>query len=152
VHRLLGPERGGRRNRAARLTPLPFIDEHTQEVGAETFARLLGCEDTALSGAPGEVGSTVPGFRVRHAERPRKLALEGRHRFSNYELDFEIEDLGAGRSLLRAITHAEFPGLRGRIYRGLVIGSRGHVLATRRLLRAIARRAEAGNETPGPGV
>jgi hypothetical protein len=168
VHRLLGPERSGRRNRAARLTLLPFIDEHTQEVaappgktwtaltrgafggsGAGTFARLLGCEETALTGAPGEVGSTVPGFRVRHAERPRKLELEGRHRFSNYELDFEIEDLGGGRSLLRAITHAEFPGLRGRIYRGLVIGSRGHVLATRRLLRAIARRAEAGNQTPG---
>lgn len=171
MHRLLGPDRSGRPNRAARLSPLPYIDEHTREVaappeetwtaltrgsfggaGAGTIARLLGCEETALSGAPGEAGSTVPGFRVREAERPRKLVLQGRHRFSNYELGFEIEDLGAGLSLLRAITRAEFPGLRGRIYRGLVIGSRGHVLATRRLLRAIAQHAEAGNETPDPGV
>jgi hypothetical protein len=112
-------------------------------VGAGPFARLLGCEQTAVAGAPGEVGSTIPGFRVQQSDRPRRLELAGRHRFSNYELDFEIEDLGAGRSRLRAITRAEFPHLKGRLYRSLVIGTGGHVLATRRLLRAIARRAEA---------
>ena len=143
------------------MNPLPFIDEHARVVeaapeatwealtarsfggrGAARFARLLGCAETAVRGAPGEVGATVPGFRVRGADPPRELRLSGSHHFSRYELDFEIDDLGDGRSRLRAITRAEFPHLRGRLYRGLVIGSGGHVMATRRLLRAIARRAE----------
>jgi hypothetical protein len=142
------------------MSVLPFVDEHAQVVdaapeatwaataqsfgvrGAGAFSRLLGCSETTTSGTAGEVGSTVPGFRVQRANPPGELGLSGRHRFSRYELAFEIDDLGAGRSRLRAITHAEFPHLRGRLYRGLVIGSGGHVFATRRLLRAIARRAE----------
>ena len=158
------------------MSSLPFIDEHSEVVaatpeatwkaltarwfsggGAARFARLLGCDETAVRGTPGEVGSTVPGFRVRGANPPRELELCGRHHFSRYELDFEIDDLGNGRSRLRAITHAEFPHLRGRLYRGLVIRSGGHVIATRRLLRGIARRAEghrhAGSFSPSdPGV
>jgi hypothetical protein len=42
-------------------------------------------------------------------------------------------------SRLRAETHAAFPGLLGRLYRAAVIGSGGHRLVTRRLLRQIAR-------------
>jgi hypothetical protein len=144
------------------MTPLPYIDEHAQIVeagpeetwraltsrsfagaGAGAVSRLLGCEETSAAGTPGAAGSTVPGFRVTRADRPRELELAGRHRFSNYQLSFEIDDLGDGRSRLRAITRAEFPRLRGHVYRSLVIGSRGHVVATRRLLRAVARRAEA---------
>jgi hypothetical protein len=41
--------------------------------------------------------------------------------------------------VLRAKTYAEFPGLRGRIYRALVIGTGAHVLATNHMLRAIQR-------------
>lgn len=36
-----------------------------------------------------------------------------------------------------------FPGTAGRGYRTLVIGTRGHVVAVRRLLRATRRRAES---------
>ena len=143
---------------------LPFIDEHSRVIeappdrawqalpgasmrsdrGASGLARLLGCEQSAVAGTPGEVGSTIPGFRVARSQRPRELALEGRHRFARYELLFHVDDLGRGRSRVRAETRAAFPGLRGTAYRVLVIGSRGHVAATRRMLVRVARRAENG--------
>ena len=37
---------------------------------------------------------------------------------------------------------ADFPGPHGRAYRLLVLGSRAHVLAVRRLLARVKRRAE----------
>jgi hypothetical protein len=117
-------------------------DPGTSDARAERFARILGCDPAAVSGEPGEPGSTVPGFQVAHSDPPRKLALAGSHRFSDYTLEFSVEDLGAGRSRLRAITHAAFPGLKGEIYKTLVIRSRAHVLVTKRLLQSVARRAE----------
>ena len=143
------------------MSDLPFIDERTREVaapaertwealiapggtgrGAEPIARALGCDPATRSGDPGAVGSTTPGFRVARSIPPRELALEGQHHFSRYALTFLIEEAGAGRSRLRARTHAEFPGVSGTIYRAMVIGTRGHVLATRRMLDGIAARAE----------
>ena len=148
------------------MDELPFIDEHSRTVDATAertwdatravpsrslkggmpaaFSRLLGCEQTELAGEPGTVGSTFPGFRVAGSRAPAELALEGRHRFSRYRLTFRIEDLGDGRSRLRAETRADFPGMRGRLYRTLVIGTRGHVLMVRRMLAAIGDRAEKG--------
>ena len=143
---------------------LPFIDELSQEVdappdrvwqavlpvaagsfrgrAAELLAGLVGCRERRQSGTLGEVGSTVVGFRVAEARNPSLLGLEGEHRFSRYALTFRVDDLGGGRSRLRGETRAEFPGLKGQAYKTLVIRSRGHVLLTRRLLRAVARRAE----------
>lgn len=142
---------------------LPLIDEHSTIVQAdaatlwaaladeppsssaltELGARLLGCAETASAGPrPLSAGSSVPGFRVALAEPPHELALVGRHRFSRYALTWRIEDLGPGRSLLRAETRADFPGVLGRAYRALVIDSRAHVVAVRGLLRTIRRRAE----------
>jgi hypothetical protein len=144
---------------------LPFVDEHSIEIdaGAETtweavlrvvdgsfastrsstVARLLGCAEAGVSGPrPLVAGSTLPGFRVEAAERPSKLGLGGSHRFSRYALILRVDPLGVGRSRLRAETRAEFPGLKGRAYRALVIGSRGHVLLLRRMLAATKRRAE----------
>lgn len=144
---------------------LPRIDEHSAQIAAgagETwaallrvvegsvaarrapgFARALGCADTAAAGPrPLAVGSTIPGFHVATADEPRELALRGRHRFSDYSLVFRLDDLGERGTRLRAETRAEFPGLRGSLYRALVIGTRGHVLVTRRLLGATRRRAE----------
>lgn len=108
------------------------------------FASLLGCDQVKVSGSPGQAGSTFPGFRVVRADPPRELALEGGHRFSDYRLDFEVEPLGENRSLLSATTHAAFPGLKGRLYKTLVIGSRAHVLVTKRMLKAVGGRAEHG--------
>jgi hypothetical protein len=142
---------------------LPHVDEHSVQIeagpdatweavlrvaegsfgSAGTVASLLGCTETAAAGPrPLAAGSAFPGFRVEVAERPRKLALAGSHRFSHYALIFRLDDLGGGRTRLRAETRAAFPGLKGSVYRALVIGTRGHVLATRRLLGAAKRRAE----------
>jgi hypothetical protein len=145
------------------MDALPYVDEHSTVVNASpertwraaaavlsrsssglpsAFARALGCEESRASGEPGAAGSTVPGFRVARSASPSELALQGRHRFSRYALIFRVDPLDEGRSRVRAETRAEFPGLRGSVYRALVIGTRGHVLAVRRILGGIRRRAE----------
>lgn len=140
------------------MSDLPFIDVHQlrvaapaeavwaalvaflrrEELGAAWLARLLGCDPARrtaeFSGLPGE---SVPGFRVVTAEPGGRLVLAGRHRFAHYELSF----LWDGESL-RAETHAAFPDLLGKSYRAMVIGSGGHRIITRHLLRQVARRAE----------
>ena len=147
------------------LRDLPYVDEHAVTVAAAPeptwaallstidsslssgpaarFAALLGCADREASGPrPLQEGSAVPGFHVAAAAPAEELALTGRHRFSDYALLFRLDRLAAGETRLRAETRAEFPGPTGRAYRALVIGSRGHVLATRRILNAVRRRAE----------
>ncbi|MBT2419835.1 hypothetical protein J7F01_24115 [Streptomyces sp. ISL-22] len=149
----------------AELLALPFVDAHTSVVAAEpdavwravgetvarrfgerrtaVAARLLGCADRAVAGPrPLAEGSTVPGFHVVTAVPGRELALAGRHRFSAYALIFRLEEAGAGRTRVRAETWAAFPGPAGRLYRLLVIGTRGHTVIVRRLLTAIRNRAE----------
>lgn len=137
---------------------LPYIDEHAtatgatreqawaalvetvrrQTAGGERLARVLGCDPgTGSARFDGEPGQTVPGFRVAEAEPGSRLVLRGRHRFSVYELTFLLGDDGR----LRAQTRAAFPGLKGGAYKTLVIRTRFHVLATRRILRAAAGRA-----------
>lgn len=104
------------------------------------IARALGCIDVEASGPrPLARGSTFPGFHVAAATRPSELALAGRHRFSSYSLVFRLEELGPGRTRLRAETRAEFPGVKGGIYRALVIGTGGHVIVTRGLLASVKR-------------
>lgn len=144
---------------------LPHVDEHADEIAAAPektwdallrvvegsfgstatarMARLLGCTDVDASGPrPLDTGSTLPGFRVEEADRPRELALVGGHRFSAYALIFRLDELDGARTRLRAETRATFPGLSGRAYRTMVIGTRGHVLVTRRILSAVRQRAE----------
>jgi hypothetical protein len=144
---------------------LPYVDELTVDVGADrdatwtallrvverSFAfargrgpaRLLACEDTEPSGPrPLAPGSAFPGFHVETAGPGKELALAGAHRFSTYLLTFRLVDGDSGRTRLTAETRASFPGLKGGIYRALVIGTRMHVLVTRRLLTAAKRRAE----------
>jgi hypothetical protein len=86
------------------------------------------------------VGDTIVVFGVAGVDPPRSLTLRGRHRFSRYELRFEITEGSAGRAVLHAHTSAVFPGLAGSAYRALVIGTGGHRVAVRRLLAAVARR------------
>ena len=88
------------------------------------------------------VGATLPGFRVTEADPPRTLALEGRHRFAEYSLTFRLAGDGAGGTTVRVETRAHFPGLHGKAYRGLVVGTRAHALVVRRILRALTDRAE----------
>lgn len=143
---------------------LPFLDEHGVEVAAPPdavwealcrvaegsfsssfagrFARLVGCEFTGPAGPrPLAEGSAFPGFVVARAEPGSRLALAGRHRYSDYALVFHLDGDG-GTTRLRAETRARFPGASGRLYRAAVIGTRGHVLVTMRLLGAVKRQAE----------
>jgi len=143
---------------------LPFIDEHAIELAApperawdavcqvmfrslrgragELFARLLGAAETSPRGDPPKPGSAITGFRIASAEAPVELALEGQHRFSRYALILHVDALPGDGSRVRAETRATFPGLHGRAYRALVIGTRAHAVIVRRLLRAVRTRAE----------
>jgi hypothetical protein len=130
--------------REATWTALARVVEGTVGAGAAPrVALILGCADTAAAGPrPLAEGSTLPGFHVAAAERPAELVLAGGHRFSDYALIFRLEEAGEGRTRIRAETRAEFPRLKGAIYKGLVIGTRMHVLATRRILAGVKRSAE----------
>ncbi|MEU1201831.1 hypothetical protein ABZ446_37230 [Streptomyces sp. NPDC005813] len=144
---------------------LPYVDEHATVIDAETddvwrgldavlsrtfsrpgaawYAKLVRCADSTSRGPrPLAEGSTFPGFRVAAAVPGRELVLAGRHRFSSYALIFRLEDVGAGRSRLRAETRAAFPGLGGGLYRRLVVGTGGHAVGVRRLLSAVRHRSE----------
>ena len=144
---------------------LPFIDRLAVDVGADRevtwaalievltrtlesdssrlAARALGSSVLEASGPrPLESGATLPGFRVAAVDPPNGLTLDGTHRFARHEMAFALTEKGSGRTDLAVVTRAEFPGPVGRLYRGMVIGSGGHVLATRRLLKAVKREAE----------
>lgn len=144
---------------------LPRIDEHTTTIhvsdpgrvwsalgdvlagsrvpgfGRSRIPRAMKVQPGTCSGEPLIAGSTLPGFTVVRAEPNRELALQGRHRFSSYALIFRLAK-GERHTTLSAETRAVFPGVSGRAYRGLVIGTRGHVLVVRALLRATRTRAE----------
>ncbi|MEU5531107.1 hypothetical protein ABZ744_29670 [Micromonospora chersina] len=141
---------------------LPFVDEHRTLVaappadvwrslgaqfthhrasGADLVAHLLGTVPRRAGGPPLTEGAAVPGFAVAEAVPERRLRLAGRHRFSRYVLQFDLADRADG-TLVSARTYAAFPGPHGGLYRLLVIGSGGHRLAVRRMLRDIRARAE----------
>jgi hypothetical protein len=145
---------------------LPYIDEHAVELAmgaddvwlflldgidrscshraANLYARALRCEDTEATGPrPLAESSTVPGFHVARLVPRESLVLAGHHRFSSYALTFHLERTGPQRCRLHAETRAAFPGTAGRLYRLMVIGTGGHVVAVRRLLAGIKRRVEA---------
>lgn len=105
--------------------------------GGPVFARLVGCSETERPPAGPGVPASIVGFRVAEAVRPQLLVLQGEHRFSRYELRFVVEP-----GSVRAETRAAFPGLTGRAYRALVIGTGVHVVAVRRLLGAVRRASE----------
>ncbi|HEX8805162.1 MAG TPA: hypothetical protein VF743_13240 [Acidimicrobiales bacterium] len=147
---------------------LPYIDAHGVEVTADVeatwravvrvarqafdggprlgpapslLARVLGARPSRAAGtwAPDPApGAALPGFAVDRVQPAQLLSLRGVHRFSRYRLDFEVAPAGPGRSQVWARTWAEFPGPAGAAYRALVVGSGGHRLVVRRLLRRIA--------------
>jgi hypothetical protein len=118
---------------------LPYIDEHAISVdaaAAETWSALLRvmCRDPADP-------ATVPfGFKLEEATRPQRLSLKGRHLFARYRLAFELAP-DHGYTRVRALTWAAFPGLHGKAYRALVIGSGAHRVVVRRMLGRIAAQA-----------
>jgi hypothetical protein len=148
---------------ATDLAALPFIDEHSVIVDApaavvwaqlgraagldpavvgRVAAGLLGADARRDAGDPLTPGATRPGFTVAEAVPGARLVLTGRHRFADYALAFTLAD-ASGSTMLTAGSYSRFPGRRGRIYRALVIGTGGHRLAVRQILRSVRARAEA---------
>jgi hypothetical protein len=100
--------------------------------------------------------STVPiGFVLDEAQPSERFALKGRHPFAVYrwvfELDPELETApdDTANTRVRALTWAEFPGIHGKIYRALVIGTGGHRVAVRWTLKRIAATALAERAQTG---
>jgi hypothetical protein len=119
---------------------LPYIDEHAITLDAnreESWSALLRvmCRD------PHDPSTVPTGFVLDEARRPQRFALKGRHTFAVYRLVFELDDDSAHRTRLRALTWAAFPGIHGKVYRALVIGTGGHRVAVRRMLKRIAAQA-----------
>jgi hypothetical protein len=145
-------------------TPLPrdepFIDQHRLAVARlvpevwealvhvvqddagplrRVGAMALGARPNAFSGGDLTAGSTIPGFAVARVRAPELLVLQGSHRFSSYTLVFRLDSRNGGTTIT-AVSAARFPGVRGKLYRALVVGSGLHRTAVRRLLRRIAAR------------
>ena len=129
---------------------LSYVDEHRRQVRAtpeRTWDAVVQFVHEQLTRpAPAFFArlwrlSPASGFAVAEAIAPRRLALRGQHRFSRYELAFAIQP-GPGRVTLSARSAAEFPGISGAVYRAVVIGSGGHGVIVRHMLRRIARSAE----------
>jgi hypothetical protein len=120
---------------ATDIPALPFVDEQTTVVEADT--------DTVWH----ELGALMDGtrgFRVAVAAPGHELALVGRHPFSTYALVFRLDETGRGHTRLRAETRARFPGPAGALYRRLVIGTGGHTVVVRHMLRKVRKNALQG--------
>lgn len=117
--------------------------------GGRLFTRLLGC---AFRGStytvPPVEGQEVNGFCLTRVDPPRQLILEGRHRFAAYRLTYDIDEPTPGASRVRARTDADFPGIKGGLYRTFVITSGAHAFIVKSMLQRIARTAER-SETAG---
>jgi hypothetical protein len=124
---------------------LPFVDEHARRITAPRDAVWTALESYADGMARHRrdafralLGTEPPaGFAVDERVAPSRLTLAGGHRFSRYELVFVLTATEGDATRLAARTYAAFPGLRGRLYRGVVLGSGAHAAATRRMLRAV---------------
>jgi hypothetical protein len=138
---------------------LPYVDEHAIRIPvsrATVWAALQRYVASSLSGAEGSpftrlLGTEPPGgFEILDSVPLERLTLVGRHRFSRYMLVFELADATVGSTQLHAQSYAAFPGLHGRAYRALVIGTRLHVVATNHLLRSIRRKSIEAAEAADP--
>jgi hypothetical protein len=123
------------------MEQLSYIDEHLITVDADredTWSALLH----VMCRNPHDPSTVPAGFVLDEARRPMRFALKGRHPFAVYRWVFELDDGPVGRTRLRARTWADFPGLPGKIYRAMVIGTGGHRVVVRWTLKRIAALAE----------
>lgn len=128
---------------------LPYIDEHAITVDAnraDTWSALLRvlCRD------PHDPSSVPRGFVLDEARPPERFVCKGRHPFAVYRWVFELDGESEDRTRVRSATWADFPGVHGKIYRALVIGTGGHRIAVRWTLKRIA--AAALSDRPQSGA
>jgi hypothetical protein len=100
---------------------LPFVDEHTITIPAssdqawnalERFVAVSLCR-TDHSILSRLLGTESPGgFEVAERVPADRLSLVGRHRFSRYQLTFELKAAPDHTTTLHARTYAAFPGLQ----------------------------------------
>ncbi len=131
------------------MTELLLVDNHSVHVRApmdqtrnavmKVVRRLTGRPAPGLFVALWRL-EPASGFAIASSS-PDRIALVGHHRFSRYELAFELRPEDDGVELCGR-TSAEFPGAAGRVYRALVIGSGGHGVTVRAMLRQIRKAAE----------
>lgn len=140
---------------------LPFIDEHSVLVQAPArvvwctlvrnlptlhgtpllLLRAWGLQPLRATGILPETGATIPGFVITESVPDCLLRLTGRHRFSRYELVWELTSQPEG-TWLAARSFGEFPGPTGFLYRLAVIGSGAHGVLVPWLLRRVRHQAE----------
>jgi len=126
---------------------LPFVDEHATEIAAprgvvwSALERYVATSLRVGGGPLATILGTEPpaGFEISDSRPTDRLTLIGRHRFSRYMLAFDLADASDGITRLSAQTYAAFPGVHGRIYRTLVIGTGAHAVATRHIVRSVRR-------------
>ncbi len=134
------------------------MDEHSVTVDAPReavwkavgqYARELTRSDHGLIGT---VLGTEPrsGFDVSQQTEGKCLELSGRHRFARYRLVLALTEQPDRALKLSAISYADFPGARGRLYRAVLLGSGAHILAVRHMLRTISRHAYWRASRPHP--
>jgi len=106
------------------------------------FAKAIRCKPDHAVGTAVAAGDALPGFLVVRCEAPTEWALEGQHLFSRYALTFRIAPVDSEHCRVAAHSSAEFPGVHGKMYRAVVIGSGGHAVGVRNILRSIKTEAE----------
>jgi hypothetical protein len=132
---------------------LPFVDEHRVHVRAplprthdvvSQLAHRLADRHAPRPFVTAWRLEPASGFAITSSTSER-IVLAGHHRFARYELAFELHPTNDGVEVC-ARTSAEFHGTTGRLYRALVIGSGGHGVAVRAMLRKIWQTAQ--NRSP----
>ncbi len=128
---------------AVYLAVARHIERSLQSSGPRLFSRILACQSRGSSfSVPPAAGQVTNGFHVAQAESPGLLVLEGTHRFAIARLSCIIGPGEEGRTRLAARTAAAFPGLKGALYRALVISSGAHTVVVKQMLAKISRLAE----------
>ncbi|HVA06468.1 MAG TPA: hypothetical protein VNG12_07005 [Acidimicrobiales bacterium] len=87
---------------------------------------------------------------MTQSDAPTLWGLEGSHFFARYALTFRVTPLNDQRCQVSAESSGSFPGIHGAAYRALVIGTGGHVVSVRGMLRQIKADAERPRTVHAP--
>ena len=114
------------------------------------LAKLLGLEPRAgfersVSRPPECLDLTALGRQEEWEDSPEGYPQTPPYEWWNLHDEYDQSArCPAGSTSLHAHSYAEFPGVHGRVYRALVIGTRAHVVATNHMLRSVRRRSIEG--------